>query len=135
MPVRKNEAWMWGQACGLMEEAERLRQQFFTPAPARARRPAWEPPVDVLESDDQIWILAALPGVAPDQVEVVIDGATLIVAGQRPMPRLAARAQIRRLEIPHGRFERRIDLPGGRYEIARRELQDGCIVLGLRKLG
>lgn len=135
MPTREPKAWMWDEACGLMEEAQRLRQQFFVPGRTRARRPTWEPPVDVLESQDELWILVALPGVAPDQVEVVIDGRVLVVAGQRPMPRLAAATQIRRLEIPHGRFERRLELPVGQYEIARRDLADGCLVLGLRKLG
>jgi HSP20 family protein len=135
MSTRDPEAWMWGEACGLIEEAERLRQQFFTPGRSRTRRPTWAPPVDVLESQDELWILVALPGVSPDDVDVVIEGATLIVAGQRPMPRLAATSQIRRLEIPHGRFERRLELPVGRYEIARRDLDNGCLVLGLRKSG
>lgn len=135
MSTRDPEVWMWDEACGLMEEAERLRQQFFVPGRSRSRRPTWAPPVDVLESQDELWILVALPGVAPDQIEVVIDGRTLVVAGLRPMPRLAAAAHIRRLEIPHGRFERRLDLPLGRYEITRRELADGCLILGLRKLG
>ena len=130
---KDSDVWMWGQACELMDEAERLRQQFFTPG--RTRRASWEPPADVLESEDQLWIIVALPGVAADQVEVVIDGGTLVVAGQRPMPRIAARAQIRRLELPHGRFERRLDLAPGHYEIGHRELEDGCLVLGLKKLG
>ena len=135
MPRRRSDAWMWDQACELMDEAERLRTQFFTPAPARARRPGWEPPADVLESEDQLWIIVALPGVAQEDLEVVLDGGTLVVAGLRPMPRIAARAQIRRLELPHGRFERRLELPAGHFEIARRELADGCLVLGLKKLG
>ena len=83
---KDSDVWMWGQACELMDEAERLRQQFFTPG--RTRRASWEPPADVLESEDQLWVIVALPGVAADQVEVVIDGGTLVVAGQRPMPRV-----------------------------------------------
>jgi HSP20 family protein len=132
--ARDSDVWMWGQACELMDEAERLRQQFFTPKRSR-RRSSWEPPADVLESEDQLWIIVALPGVAADQVETVIEGGTLIVSGQRPMPRIAARAHIRRLELPHGRFERRLELAPGRYEIGHRELADGCLVLGLKKLG
>ena len=131
----RNSAWMWDEACELVEQAERLRQQFFVPVGARGRQPTWQPPVDVLESDRELWILIALPGVAPDELDVVIDGAVLSVVGHRPMPRLADGAQLRRLEIPHGRFERRLELPAGRYEIGRRDLKDGCLVLGLRKLG
>jgi HSP20 family molecular chaperone IbpA len=41
---------------------------------------------------------------------------------------------IHRLELPYGRFERRIELPPGRYEVVQRELIDGCLTLSLRKL-
>lgn len=57
-------------------------------------------------------VLVALPGVAPDQVQVLIEGATLTVVGERPLP-APAEAHIRRIEIPYGRFERRIALPPG----------------------
>ena len=43
-------------------------------------------------------------------------------------------AAIHRLEIPYGRFERRIALPAGRFEVARSDLVDGCLTLSLRKL-
>jgi hypothetical protein len=43
-------------------------------------------------------------------------------------------AVIRRLELPYGRFERRVALPGGRYELEGRQLVNGCLQLALRKL-
>jgi HSP20 family protein len=125
---------MWREACEMVEQAEQLHRQFFTPTGRRNRQPTWEPPVDVLESEHELWIIVALPGVAREGVEVAVDGRTLRVSGQRPMPRLPSANQIRRLEIPHGRFERSLDLPPGHYEIARRDLADGCLVLGLKKL-
>lgn len=132
--ARDPDDWMWREACEMLEQAERLQRQFFTPV-RRNRQPTWEPPADVLESANELWIIVALPGVSRDQIEVTVDGQVLSVVGQRPMPRLPDVRQIRRLEIPHGRFERYLDLPPGRYEIARRDLADGCLVLGLRKLG
>ena len=134
MRSRDPKIWMWAEACELLEEAERLHRQFFVPARGPAKGPTWEPPVDVLETDQELSILVALPGVAPDQVKVVIDGATLIVIGMRPMPGQSRSTMIRRLEIPYGRFERHIELPVGRFEIDRRELTDGCLLLTLRKL-
>jgi HSP20 family protein len=134
MPTREPGAWMWAEACELLERAERLNRQFFQPRPAEARRPAWEPPVDVLETDSELWILVALPGVGADRVEVLVQDGTLVVAGERPMPGRARAGIIRRLEIPYGHFERRIELPPGRFDVMRRELVDGCLVLGLRKL-
>ena len=125
---------MWAEACELLDRAERLNRQFFQPRTGPARRPTWEPPVDVLETEGELWILVALPGVRHDQLQVVVDDGTLVVAGERPMPGREHAGVIRRLEIPYGHFERRIELPKGRFEIGRRELVDGCLVLGLRKL-
>jgi HSP20 family molecular chaperone IbpA len=118
----------------MFDRAERLQRQFFQPAPARRAGPCWEPPVDVLETDDEIWIMVALPGVEPDRLNVVIDGGVLIVTGERPLPGQSRRMALRRLEIPHGHFERRLQLPTGRFEIGERNLHLGCLVLSLRKL-
>jgi HSP20 family molecular chaperone IbpA len=134
MPSRDPGIWMWAEACELLERAERLNRQFFRPQTAHARQPSWEPPVDILETEDELWIVVALPGVCAEQLEVVVTDGTLVVAGERPMPGRAHAGIIRRLEIPYGHFERRIELPPGRFEIGRRELTDGCLVLGLRKL-
>jgi HSP20 family molecular chaperone IbpA len=121
---------MWAEACELLDRAERMHRQFFQPAP----RSAWQPPVDVFETEHAIVIVVALPGVAPSQVEVRLERGAIIVAGERRLP-IGAEAVIHRLELPHGRFERRIDLPPGRFELGRRDLTDGCLVLSLEKLG
>jgi HSP20 family protein len=119
---------MWASACELLERAERMHRQFFQPRPGDARQPSWEP------TEAELWILVALPGVGADRLEVVVDSGTLVVTGERPMPGRAHAGIIRRLEIPYGHFERRVDLPPGRFEVGRRELKDGCLVLGLRRL-
>jgi HSP20 family protein len=125
---------MWAEACELLDRAERLHRQFFVPHRARGRQPAWEPPVDLLETEEELWIVVALPGVAKEQLDVLVESCVLIVTGKRPMPGRSRGTVIHRLEIPYGRFERRIELPSGRYDVVRRELVDGCLTLGLRKL-
>ena len=62
----------------------------------------------MLETEQEVLILIALPGVAPDQVETVIEDGTLVVAGRRVLPPQLRTAVIHRLELPQGRFERRI---------------------------
>ncbi|WP_141701435.1 Hsp20/alpha crystallin family protein, partial [Methyloceanibacter marginalis] len=79
-------------------------------------------------------IITALPGVAPDAVRAEIEGATLIITGMRPLPCAGRRANIVRLEIPYGRFERRIAL-SDRLQLAARELQNGCLILTFTKTG
>lgn len=126
-------AWMWAEACDLLDQAERLQRQFFRPGTS-APRPTWEPPVDVFETERELWIVVALPGVDPGGLRIVIQDGTLIVAGERPLPAECRAGVIHRVEIPHGWFERRIGLPSGRFELGQRELANGCLTVTLRKL-
>jgi HSP20 family molecular chaperone IbpA len=130
MSDAKNQ--MWAEACALIKQAEQLHRQFFEPSREGARAARWEPPVDVFETERQLWIIAALPGVAPEAVCVEIEGPTLIIAGVRPLPSKGRNANIVRLEIPYGRFERRIAL-SPRLRLAERELLNGCLVLTFAK--
>jgi HSP20 family protein len=132
MPYRHPNQ-MWTEAFALLADAERLQRQFFRPAPA-AQTPTWEPPVDLLETRDAVLVTVALPGVAPERVEVHLNGGQLMVSGVRPLPRPAQAMRIHRLELPYGRFERRIPLPPGHYELLSHVLKHGCLQLNLRKL-
>jgi HSP20 family molecular chaperone IbpA len=127
--------WMWAEALDLLDQAERMHRAAFRPGPARPRSACWEPPLDLLETDEELWIQVALPGVRAEQLDVRFEGDTLVVAGERPLPLPRGAGTILRLEMPHGCFERRVRLPAGRYELGRRELADGCLTLTLRKLG
>lgn len=133
MTYRKSPGVMWTQAMNMLEQADRLHRQFFQLGHGSARGPTWEPPADVFETPTHLSVLVALPGVASDRLKVLIDGGTLLVVGERPMPAPAA-ARIRRIEIPYGRFERRVELPPGQFEIQESSLANGCLVLSLRKL-
>jgi len=124
---------MWAEACESLARAERLHRTFFRLG-VPAARPSWEPPVDIFETERELWILAALPGVEASQVEISIGDNVLVIAGERRSPAAQRRATVHRMEIPQGRFERRIALPPGRFELGRRDVIDGCLTLTLRKL-
>ena len=134
MPPRNPHVWMWAEACEMLDRADRLHRQFFHVGASQQKGPSWEPPVDLFETPEEIGILVALPGVEPANVQVVIEDGMLIVTGVRTMPAADRASVIRRLEIPHGRFERRIELATGRYELRRRDVVNGCLLLTLRKL-
>ena len=123
--------WMLSEAIGSLARAERLHQQFFG---LQSASPSWQPPIDVLETDEELVIFVALPGVDADQVEAVIEGRVLTISGNRTLPEELRNAHIHRLELPQGRFERRIGLPQGRYAISR-YAENGCIVFRLAKSG
>ena len=133
MRSRDPRSWMWAEALDLLQSAERLQRQFFQLGAAQGA-PTWEPPVDLYETGNELWILVALPGVTTDQLEVVIEGATIVVRGERPLPLGARGATILRLEIPYGRFQRRIALPAGRLQILERKLENGCLVICLQRM-
>ena len=118
---------MWSEALSLLEQADRLQRQFFRPPSADAR--AWEPPVDVIETADGLTIHVALPGVRADSIAVEIDGGAITVLGVREFPAREGAARIHALEIPYGRFERRIALPLQALALSRQDLQNGCLTL------
>jgi HSP20 family protein len=126
--------WMWSEALQVLAQAERLHRQAFKPHVSPHRGLKWEPPVDVLETDDALLILAALPGVDPEKVQAVITGGTLVITGERVLPDELKTAVIHRLELPQGRFERHIELPSGRYGPVRSIAANGCLVIHLGKV-
>jgi HSP20 family protein len=133
MPAREMEIWMWSQACDMVARADRLHRQFFQLQRSR-QAPAWEPPADVLETEREVVVLLALPGVDADEVGVAIEGGELIVSGTRVLAPELRNALIHRLELPQGRFERRLPLPAGSYDGVTRALVDGCLLIRLSKL-
>jgi HSP20 family molecular chaperone IbpA len=133
MPTKNPINWMLSDAIETLARAERLHQQFLSLQPLTGTsEPSWQPPVDMIETDEEILILIALPGVDPGDVEVMLDNDTLVVRGRRLLPAEFRNARILRLELPQGRFERRITLPPGRYTVTR-FTADGCIGLRLAK--
>jgi HSP20 family molecular chaperone IbpA len=133
MSSRHPNDWMWAQACELIDQAERMHRQFFRLAASAPAPASWEPPVDVFEDEREVVIVVALPGVPAERVEVTVEAGELVVRAERRLPSTGARSVVRRLEIPYGRFERRIALREVRLEGATREVADGCLTLRLYK--
>jgi len=122
--------WMWSQAFDMLARAERMHREIFRPA---GSSPAWEPPIDILETSEEVLVLVALPGVVAEEVQASIEGNDLVIAGTRVLPREWRTAVIHRLELPQGRFQRRIRLPSGRYSDVGRSAANGCLVITLSK--
>jgi HSP20 family molecular chaperone IbpA len=126
---------MWSEACEMLARAERMHREMFRPGRYGTPAPAWEPPVDMIETERAVLVLVALPGVDPEQVQAAIDGGDLVVTGSRVLPVELRTAVIHRLELPQGRFERRVRLPAGRYSAVHRAEAHGCVVITLEKAG
>jgi len=126
--------WMWSEACAVLARAENLHREFFRLGRS-ARSPVWEPPIDILETEGEVLVLVALPGVGADAIEVTVEGSDLLISAFRGWPPELKAAVIHRLELPQGRFERRIRLPAGDFAAVRHSLRDGCLVIVLEKTG
>ena len=115
----------------MLARAERMHRQFFPPSGSRSPV-AWEPPVDVLETERAVLVLVALPGVDFNEVKAVINQGELLISGCRTYPEEMQTAIIHRLELPQGRFERRVRLPAGRYSAIHRSASNGTCSLRWR---
>lgn len=132
---------LWQRAHELLQQAERIRRNFLQIAAAShyrstpARTACWEPPVNVVDTANSLWVVVALAGVKADQIDVRIDGSELVIAGARPLPGCCAEGQLQLWEVPFGYFERRLRLVGAETLQLQAPVscRDGLLVVELRK--
>lgn len=93
----------------------------------------WSPPADVCETDDSYIVVAELPGVSKDDVDVSATPESLTIRGERCGAGCEP-AQYVRIERGHGRFARqfsfatRLDVSG-----VSAEFVDGILTVTLPK--
>ena len=129
------------RATDLLQQAERIHRNYLQiAAGARfrvsySRKPSWEPPVNVVETDESWWVILAIPGVAVDRVDVRLEGRELVITGDRPLPGCCHDGELKIWEIPLGRFERRVRLAAGEHQpsVGDISLQNGLLIIELRK--
>ncbi|EFH10543.1 Hsp20/alpha crystallin family protein [Pseudoroseomonas cervicalis] len=80
------------------------RVAFAGPAPAF-------PAVNVWQNDEAAAIVAELPGVGPQDIEITVKEDVLTISGERRAPELPEHAEWLRRERAYGRFSRAIRLP------------------------
>jgi HSP20 family molecular chaperone IbpA len=99
------------------------------------RGSAWEPPINMIETDEVLWVIAAIPGVRREHVDVRLQDNYLRISGERPLPDCCAEGELKVWEIPLGRFERHFGpfAPGFTLEPEKTTLQNGLLIIELRK--
>jgi len=117
----------------MFDEAERLQRRFFR-AGREAAEASWEPPIDVIETAHALVLQIALPGVAEEAIVLAAEPGAITISALRPFAAGAGSgARIHRVEIPYGRFCRRIALPPQRLELVEKRHLDGCLTLTFAK--
>lgn len=79
-----------------------------------SRTVAWEPAVNILEDENNVYFCVELPGLSKEAIVVEVVDRKLRVRGDRPLPRPPESESpgcIMHMEIDSGPFERTIELP------------------------
>lgn len=71
----------------------------------------WIPRVDIKEENDRFVLMADLPGIDPEQIEVSMDKGILTIKGERQSENRTETERYSRIERAHGTFHRRFALP------------------------
>lgn len=74
---------------------------------------AWAPRLDVFERDKDLVVRVDIAGVAPEDIDITIEGRTLTVTGSRSVDESVEERGYHRREILTGEFKRTLLLPGG----------------------
>ena len=84
----------------------------------RASRPVpesseavWSPAVDVEENETGVTVRADVPGVAPENIKVAVEGNVLTIEGERCVENEGAEGKTHWHERSSGAFQRRLRLP------------------------
>jgi HSP20 family protein len=93
------------------EAMERLWRGFLAPASEQDERERWSIPIDVVEEEGGVVVRASVPGIAPDDIEVTVDGDVLTIKGETKSESEAREGGYVRRERRSGSFARTIRLP------------------------
>ncbi len=99
-------------------QLKQTMNRMFDDALARSSTPGWEgvaaawtPPLDLFEDERRFVLLADLPGVSFDDLELKVEDGRLTLRGQRAQALGAARDSYLRIERPRGPFVLQLALP------------------------
>ncbi len=119
----------------LREAMDRLFEESFV----RPRR-EWLAPaertlaLDVYETEDNVVVKSAVPGVNPDDIDITISGNTLSISGETKVEEEAKEEDYIRRERRYGSFSRTVTLPEGlESDKAEASFQDGILTLTIPK--
>jgi len=140
MKPRDRDLFSRQQLSDLMDQAERIHRNFLQVATSNhyvapnRRAGAWAPSINVVKTNKAWWVITALPGAKPNQIDIRLEGDELIIAGRRPLPACCAEGELAIWEIPLGHFERRLSLnPALQFTIAETCFENGLLITELRK--
>jgi HSP20 family protein len=97
----------------LHKRMDEIFGEFFgrTPAAMAATEAVWSPLVDVHETKEGFKLQVELPGVKQEDIQLTIEGNSLILKGERKRENEVKEDNYHRIERSYGTFQRSIVLP------------------------
>lgn len=126
----------FGEMVTLRQAMDRLFEDSFV-SPLSWRTVDGEasaPALDVHQTDDEIVVTAALPGLKPEEVDITITGQTLSIRGEFKADEEVKRDQYLYRERRFGSFHRQLQLPVRvQGDQANATFEDGILTLSIPK--
>ena len=104
----------FGDFVTLRQAVDRLFDDaFFRPVTGMRTDYEGAPALDVQTTSDALVVEAALPGIAPEDVDITVENGTLTIRGEHRAERQEGEGQYLVREISRGTFVRSLTLPNG----------------------
>jgi HSP20 family protein len=118
----------------LREAMDRLFDDAFT-RPLGIAGNNWSvPPVDMYQTDDEVVVKAALPGIKSDEVQINVTGEMLTIKGETSQKEEVKEKAYHLREQRWGSFERSVALPVAVVaDKAKAEFENGILTITLPK--
>ena len=101
----------WSLFDQLQRELNMPINRFDTDENGNVATANWAPAVDIKEDDKAFTLLADIPGVDPDDIDVTMEKGVLTIKGERKSETSTEEANYKRVERQYGVFYRRFTLP------------------------
>ena len=111
---------------------DRFFENFSGDAPAA--RSTWYPSVDISESDEGIAVVAEIPGMKAEDIQVTVANGVLTIEGEKKEVREETQKQVHRVERTYGSFRRAFRLSTAvNADKISASYKDGVLSLSLPK--
>lgn len=92
-------------------------------------------PIDVYETENSVFVKAAVPGIKPEDIDVTLTGDLLTIKGEFKTEQKEEKRNYLRQERRYGSFSRQVTLPVGvNAENCKASFENGLLTLELPKV-